>query len=70
MVSGMGTSVWQATYTTCPNGPGSTTAGVQAQWWPMPLRAMPTPVEASQGVYTNVVNTPLASGTVNLVRQQ
>lgn len=71
MVAGMGTTVWQATYTTyCPNGPGSMVAGVQAQWWPMTLGA-PTPLEASNGVYDNVVNTPMmGSGTVHLVRDK
>jgi hypothetical protein len=36
-ITGMGTTVWLATYTTiCPNGTGSMPSGFAAEWWPSP----------------------------------
>jgi hypothetical protein len=70
MVSGHGATVWLATYTvTCPNGTNSMPSGIQAEWWPMMLGAMPTPVEATDGVYDNVVSGQMGSGNVHLIRQ-
>jgi hypothetical protein len=70
MISGMGTTVWLANYITfCPNGGGTQQFGIQAQWWPMPIGMMPTPVEATNGVYNDVISSPMASGTVHLTRQ-
>jgi hypothetical protein len=69
MVAGMGTTVWLATYTvTCANGSNSMPAGLQAEWWPS-VPGAPTPVEASNGVYDNVVQSPTASGNVHLIRK-
>lgn len=59
MISGMGTTVWQATYTTmCPNGMMSLGSAVQAEWWPLQLGSPPTPIKASGGV----INTPISGG--------
>ncbi|MFT3840043.1 MAG: hypothetical protein QM723_23855 [Myxococcaceae bacterium] len=56
MVAGMGFTVWQATYTTvCPNGPGSQTSAVQAQWWPLTLGSAPVPAQATNGRLDTVV---------------
>jgi hypothetical protein len=49
---------------------GAQQAAVQAQWWPMPLRLMPTTSGATGGVYNDVMNTPMSLGTVLLVRQK
>jgi hypothetical protein len=35
----------------------------------MPLGMMPTNVEATGGVYNDVINIPMASGTVHLKRE-
>lgn len=71
MVAGTGTTVWLATYTTdCPNGSGSMPGGLQAMWWPTTFGAPPTPLEASGGVYNNVIDSYGGKGTVHLVKNK
>ena len=68
-VEGMGSTVWLADYTvTCANGTQSMQNGLQAEWWPAPFGAMPTPIEATDGVYINNITTATASGHVEVRR--
>jgi len=70
LVSGMGNSVWLATYTTvCPNGPGSYMAAIQAQWWPFMLGSAPMPVTAENAKLDIPINANGITGTVHLQRE-
>jgi len=69
-LSGMGTSVWLATYTTvCPNGPGSYMAAIQAQWWPLVLGSAPMTIQTVDGAATVPINANGVTGTLTLTRQ-
>ena len=69
MVTGGGTTVWLATYTTrCPSGPYSFQSSAGGDWWPVVLGGG-TPVLAQDGKVTIAVNNGVWSGTVNLTRK-
>jgi len=70
-LSGMGTTVFLATYTTvCPNGTGQWMFAVQAPWWPSNPGAPDVQTIGVEDTTVNfVVNTPNGNGTVHLTRQ-
>ena len=69
MVTGGGTTVWLATYTTrCPSGPYSFQSSAGGDWGPMALGGG-TPVLAADGKVTITVNNGVWSGTVHLTRK-
>lgn len=67
-ITGGGTTAWPATLTTvCDNGTLTLATTAAAPWWPS--TGLPQSYPAQDGVFDANISTPLASGTIHLVRQ-